>query len=94
MAFPYPEKIISEIMNINDYIKDEATSDTELTDLLNKVPGNKEAGLLCIYLIALHQVKQAACDHHSPDPDWMKILAIMWKHWPEFSTNKEGKRFL
>ena len=81
-------------MNINDYLNDKGTDENAFTSLLAKVPGNKEAALLCIHLIASHQVKQAACDHHSPDPDWVKILAIMWKHWPELSTNGEGKRFL
>jgi hypothetical protein len=63
--------------------------------ILEKVPSNKEAALLCIYLMANHEVKNAWCDHHVADPEWMKVLAIMWKHFPEFSTNLEtGERFL
>jgi hypothetical protein len=74
----------------------DATKEIEGFDaILEKVPSNKEAALLCIYLIANHEVKNAWCDHHVADPEWLKILAVMWKHFPEYSTNIEtGERFL
>lgn len=66
-----------------------------LDAFLEKVPSSKEAAMLCIHLIASWQLKDAACDHHSVDQDWLRVLAIMWKHFPEFSTNLEtGERFL
>lgn len=88
------EEIATEIINIDAFIKDIKDEKISFDDMVSKVPNSKEAALLCIHFIAASQVKEAICDHHSPDPDWVRILAIMWKHFPEFSTNIEGKRFL
>ena len=75
------------------------TQDTKglegLDAFLEKVPSNKEAAMLCIHLIATWQLKDAVCDHQNVDQDWLRVLAIMWKHFPEFSTNiQTGERFL
>jgi hypothetical protein len=85
--------LLNEIGNIDAFIKG-SNPDFSFDDVLAKVPNSKDASLFCIHMIAASQVKQAACDHHSPDPDWMRVLAVLWKHFPEFSTNLAGERFL
>ena len=63
----------------------------EVDDIVPKNPG---AALCCVYLFAANHIKDAAADKQSPDPNMIKIFHIMRKHFPEFSTNKEGGRFL